>query len=440
MDAITRTLRNATHVVKEKINAAENNKSKNANSDASTSQSTADSSNDTSNNNASTSLPPLPAPPSNVATSNVPPVLTEQERQNKAFENALNNTFPLTPEQIKQVMQRMNDSQQAGRAPPEPDPTPVVKIEDVPLDPGVSPPVIRVATGYVTTVNILDVTGQPWPIQDVVVGGNFQVTGPNDAQVLRIIPQTRFGRGNLSVRLVGLATPITFRVESGGSEVYYRYDARITQSGPDAKQPLIDHGFTGQAGDTTLMAFLAGTPPKDANRLTLSGTDGRTKAWKMNGMIYLRTPLTLLSPGWDSSVRSADGTSVYVLSETPILMLSDNGQMVQSRVDIPPEDPFHTNDLKEGKVTIPVSEPTVPAATPPGAVPIAGAPATATATPAANSAQNAATPTTPAQSATSPNVTKLPGGGVTIYSNGATPPIQTRTNIPINVNVGGSGS
>jgi intracellular multiplication protein IcmK len=441
MDAIAKTLEKASQTVKSKTKPAQ-----------STTQTTTATTATTDNtNNANITLPGL----SNTTPANAPPPLTEEERQKKVFDNALNNVFPLTPEQIQQVMQRMNQAQEAGRAPPDPDPTPVVKIEDVQLDPGVAPPLIKVATGYVTTINILDITGQPWPIQDVVVGGNFQVTGPNDAQVLRLIPQTRFGRGNLSVRLVGLSTPITFRVESGGNEVYYRYDARIPQSGPDAKQSLIDHGFTGQAGDSTLMAVLAGIPPEGAKRLVLSGTDGRTKAWKINDQIYLRTPLTLLSPGWDASVRSADGTTVYVLAESPVLMLSDNGQMVKSGVDIPPDDPFHTNDLKEGKVTIPVAEPaattaatnttggaTAPVTPVPGSIvnvpPNSDAAAAINPSAPASQAPVTATPAAATTTTSGSTVTKI--GGATIYTNGATPPLQTKTNIPININVGGNGS
>lgn len=281
--------------------------------------------------------------------------MTEQDRRNKAFDSALSGLFPLTPEQIKEVMRRMSEAQEAGRSPPAPEPKPTVKVENVMLDPGNAPPLIAVSSGYVTTVNMLDVTGQPWPIQDVVVGGNFTITGPNDAHVLRIIPQTRFGKGNLSVRLVGLSTPVTFRVEAGGPEVYYRYDARIPQSGPGAKQPLIDHGFTGQAGDPTLMRVLEGVPPTEARKMTITGVDGRTRAYKINDQIYLRTPLTLLSPGWNASVRSADGTNVYVMSDTPVMMLSDNGQTIRAKLTAPPEDPFHSNELKDGKVTVPVN-------------------------------------------------------------------------------------
>ena len=41
-------------------------------------------------------------------------------------------------------------------------------------------------------------------------------------------------------------------------------------------------------------------------RLNVNGVDSRTSAYKLNGQIFLRTPLTLLSPGWSHSSSSGD--------------------------------------------------------------------------------------------------------------------------------------
>ena len=46
----------------------------------------------------------------------------------------------------------------------------------------------------------------------------------------------------------------------------------------------------------------------------------------MGGTTYVRTPLTLLSPAWQSSVSSADGMNVYALTNAPVLLLSDGGE------------------------------------------------------------------------------------------------------------------
>ena len=283
-----------------------------------------------------------------------PPEVSEAQMQNKAYDQAVQGLFPLTPAQIKDVMQRLTSSQKAAAPPPAPEPKAEVKVENISLDPGVTPPTIYVANGYVTTMTILDSSGQPWPIQDVTIGGNFKLPGGAEGggHMIRIVPDTRFGTGNLSVRLVGLTTPLTFRLQAGADVVYYRYDARVPQLGPNVKTPLIDRGVQTVAGDDTLMTVLQGLPPEGAERLSIEGTDRRTKAWQQNNLIYLRTPLTLLSPTWDSSVASADGTNVYSMAQAPVLLLSDNGKMVRARIlgpvsDTAADSVVEKKDLKE---------------------------------------------------------------------------------------------
>jgi hypothetical protein len=65
-------------------------------------------------------------------------------------------------------------------------------------------------------------------------------------------------------------------------------------------------------------------------KLNVSGVDGRTTAYSSGGQTYVRTPLTLLSPAWKSSVSSADGMNVYVLSSAPVLLLSDEGESMRA--------------------------------------------------------------------------------------------------------------
>jgi intracellular multiplication protein IcmK len=49
-------------------------------------------------------------------------------------------------------------------------------------------------------------------------------------------------------------------------------------------------------------------------------------------MAYIRTPLTLLSPGWDQSVSSADGMHVYAMAFAPVVLLSDDGRMMRAYI------------------------------------------------------------------------------------------------------------
>jgi intracellular multiplication protein IcmK len=132
------------------------------------------------------------------------------------------------------------------------------------------------------------------------------------------------------MRLIGLNAPVVMSLNTRRDKVFYRLDLRIPEYGPDAAAPLINTSLSITAGSATLATVLDGMPPASAEKLVVSGADARTRAYKIDGMVYVRTPLTLLSPGWSSSVKSADGMNVYELANAPILLLSDGGQMVRA--------------------------------------------------------------------------------------------------------------
>ena len=273
------------------------------------------------------------------------PVETQEQMEEEAaaqkkkndedtYNEALKQLMPMRPDQIRKLLDTFKESRQASETPIT-DPVPKVEVETVSLDPNQVPPVIKTSPGRVSTLIILDSTGSPWPIQDVSWAGKFEVTPPEEGgHVVRITPQSAHTMGNISIRLVDLITPITFTLQTGLDEVDYRFDARIPKQGPLAKTPLIENGGlkTVTGGDENLVQMLDGTPPGNAEKLKIDGTDGRTSVWRLTGRIYLRTPLTLLSPAWSSSVTSADGMNVYVLNDTPVILLSDEGRMVRASI------------------------------------------------------------------------------------------------------------
>ena len=258
----------------------------------------------------------------------------QRKLETQAFDAALKQLLPLEPEQIRKTLEVFKVKREAAETPiTVPEPRQVV--ETLSLDPTDTPAIIKMAPGHVTTFTILDSTGAPWPIQDISWAGKFDVVTPEEGgHMVRITPQSAHGVGNMSIRLVDLITPVTIRLTTGIDEVHYRFDARIPRPGPLAKTPLIQYGgLKAVAGrDDNMTGFLDGTPPKEAVRLMVSGADGRTTAWKVNDQMYLRTPLTLLSPGWDSSVSSADGMNVYSLTNAPVILLSDEGRMVRAQI------------------------------------------------------------------------------------------------------------
>jgi len=250
------------------------------------------------------------------------------------FNAALKAILPLKPAQIRDLLENFKENRKAAETPIV-FPRPKIQVETVSLDPSRNPPVVKTSPGYVTTVMFLDKTGAPWAIQDIGWAGKFQITGSeNGGNIIRIVPQTAHGAGNISVRLVDLTTPVTLSLRTGLKEVYYRFDARIPKAGPLATAPLIENGGLDASvgNDENLVPFLEGTPPEQSEKLTVTGVDSRTKVWKKNGSIYLRSPFTLLSPSWKSSVTSADGINVYTLNKASVILLSDNGRMVKAHI------------------------------------------------------------------------------------------------------------
>jgi intracellular multiplication protein IcmK len=265
------------------------------------------------------------------------PVLNQDEIQQnireQAFNAAITGLMPMTPSEIRLLLETYDKSQAAVEKPIYPYPKPLIAVESISLDPGSAPSVIKVAMGHVTTLSVLDMTGAPWPIQDMTWAGNFEIVQPESGESLvRITPMSEFAYGNLSMTLLGLKTPVIFTINTHRDVVQYRFDARIPEMGPFAEPPLIQGKIDIAAGNPDLSLILDGTPPKEALKLKVGGVDGRTTAYRLSDTTYVRTPHTLLSPGWTSSVSSADGMNVYELNNSPVLLLSDRGTMVRARI------------------------------------------------------------------------------------------------------------
>lgn len=258
----------------------------------------------------------------------------ERQAREAAFEAALTGMFPMRTEEILQFLEKYRETREASEGRIGGIPEPEITLETVSLDPGAMPPVIKLSPGHVTTLNILDITGQPWPVRDVSWGGDFEVIQPQEGEhVIRISPMRAHEVGNMSIQLLDLKTPVTFMLKTQLEEVQYRFDARIPEYGPYAQMPLIEQGITAVAGGEDITSILDGTPPARAKKLDVEGVDGRTTAFDVDGQVFVRTPLTLLSPGWSSSVTSSDGTTVYAISQSPVLLLSDKGKMVRAMID-----------------------------------------------------------------------------------------------------------
>ena len=154
---------------------------------------------------------------------------------------------------------------------------------------------------------------------------NFNVQWDKKTNTLFIQSASTYSSANLAVRLLDLDTPVMLSLVSGQKDVDYRVDLQVQGRGPNAEVPLVGDGLPNTSPG--LLSVLDGVPPSGSQELKVSGGLGR--AWLSNGKLIFRTQLTILSPAWSAVVSSPDGTRVYELSPTPLILGSQNGKPIK---------------------------------------------------------------------------------------------------------------
>jgi len=251
------------------------------------------------------------------------------DMNHEAFSGVTSQVLPMTPEQVMRLRQIFNESQKAAAMPPGIPPRPVTSSLSVNLSPQASPPVIRLGAGYITSLVFMDSTGQPWPIQAYSIGdpAAFNIQWDKKGNTLLIQASSFFKRSNLAVIMNGLDTPVMLTLLSGQEVIDYRVDLRVPGMGPNAT-------FTTQNGlpdsaNPILLDVLNGIPPKGSKPLRVFGGEGyvgECKAWLLDGRLFLRTSLDVISPAWKSVMSSADGTHAYELQPTPVVLVLQRGK------------------------------------------------------------------------------------------------------------------
>ncbi|CAN5442717.1 N/A [soil metagenome] len=278
--------------------------------------------------------PPRPNPNFRVPFSSqqIPLTLEEQATQEQAFAGAARNLLPMSPEQIHRLRQLYSASQFAAAQPAGTPAKPTSTSLFVNLAPGASPPAIRLSEGFVSALVFLDATGAPWPIEAYDIGNPaaFNIQWNKTDNTLMVQASSLYTYGNLAVRLRGLGTPVMLTLLPGQQEVDYRVDIRIPENGPNATAATINNGLPPTEG-SALLGVLNGVPPAGSKLLRIPGAAGQV--WAMGEKLYLRTRLTLLSPGWLATMSSADGTKAYELQRTPMILVAEDGKAVQLKIE-----------------------------------------------------------------------------------------------------------
>jgi len=251
-----------------------------------------------------------------------PPTLRDE-----AFKQLLDKISPLTPDQIIEMRKQQDKTQQAVATTPNTPPRPVSSTLTIDLSPGVTPPVIRLSAGFVSSLVFVDSTGQPWPISDYSLGNpkNFNIQWDRKTNTMFIQSTTAYSSANLAIRLLGLDTPVMLSLVSGQKEIDYRVDLQVQGQGPNATAPITGDGLPN--ANPSLLSVLDGIPPPGS--IELGVPCGKGRAWLSNGKLIFRTQLTVLSPAWSATVSSIDGTRVYEMNQTPLILASENGKPIK---------------------------------------------------------------------------------------------------------------
>lgn len=251
---------------------------------------------------------------------------------NIAFNTMLQQNMPLSPQQVVQLRQQIDLAQRAAATPPLIPPKPVSSTLMVSLAPGTTPPVIRLAQGYVTSLVFVDSASQPWPIAAFDIGNpkavNMQWDGKSNILLIQAI--TPYTSGDIVIRLVGNNTPITLELVSGQRVVDYRVDVHVSGIGPNTKEVPVGTGLPNSANQL-LLGVLDGIAPSGSRTLTVHGADAQ--AWLVGSKLYLRTRFTLLSPGWVGTMESPDGMHAYELPKTSSVLISRYGEPAELKIE-----------------------------------------------------------------------------------------------------------
>ncbi|PKU21991.1 hypothetical protein CWS72_24105 [Telmatospirillum siberiense] len=277
------------------------------------------------------------------AAGSPPPALLPMppDLRGSAYKDVIDESIPLTPQEIREFKKRTNDLQHAAAAPVVPL-KPVSGAVSLSFDPGSPPPEIKLGTGRVTSLVFFDRSGEPWPVEAIKPGaavievtkGGDQTHDSNIINVVSTVPQPYT---DLSIVLKGAPAPIKIGFAPGTNSYQSSLSVRVNAAGVNAKPPIITttpaDSVAPEEGSQLLMAVLTGVPPDGAQPLTVEG--GPAQAWRINDQVYLRTTLPVLSPAWIGSVRTGE-MAAYLLDDTPIVLVSADGQVVSLRIGLDP--------------------------------------------------------------------------------------------------------
>ena len=263
------------------------------------------------------------APTPEVAQPQTPPPPKPPIRD-EAFARMSKEALPLTSPQVSTLRDLFNEVRRSQASDPRVPPKPTSRSVLIDMSPGATPQVVRMAAGFVSALVFTDSSGAPWPIAAYDLGDPraFNIQWDKKSHILMVQAVSMYKRGNLAVLLQGLNTPVMLDLQPGQPAVDYRVDFRIPQLGPNAQ--ITTATLPGKA-HPLLLEVLNGIAPPNSKKLSIDDFDG--DIWYVHGKMYVRTRMTMVSPGWRASMSSADGMHAYEIVKTPVILASFHGKV-----------------------------------------------------------------------------------------------------------------
>lgn len=226
----------------------------------------------------------------------------------------MENTTP-SPAQYDRVKQLYIRKQQQMSQPYTSPAKPVTRSMIYNIQPGVTPPVIRLAQGQLTTLVFSDTQGVPWMIDRVSLdrskfddGAAAGATSKDNTNILTLWPTDPAAYSNVAIRLNGLNVPVILQLAAGQREVDMRVDIQLPGKNPDSLDTTTI--VTAPDLDQALTLFLDGVPPPNSKRMKVSGLPG-TEAFMYNRNLYVRTVAAAQYPAYMAAAKSTAGVNVY---------------------------------------------------------------------------------------------------------------------------------
>lgn len=259
--------------------------------------------------------------------------LLDDYENKEAYEDAVDNKVPLSPEQILNLRALLRDAEIAKNAPLQGPMDNAIRTIDIDVD-APKPIVLNVSSGYASSIVFFDHSGSPWPIEGDIIGNtdSFKSTrGPNGKTHIGVFEiKKQFTESNALINLVGLDVPIVVRLHGNDKTVDSRLSVRIPKFGPNSKVEAYSSGELNEISSDSLKV-LNGDKLPNGKRYSLNGVQGEVTY--ANGTLYIRTRANLISPPWKNFVNSATGYKVYELPPVDNLLFAVDGEMVDATIE-----------------------------------------------------------------------------------------------------------